>query len=318
MTKTGLVYEDRTCALPGCAVVFTPLRRNQKFCCPAHGSQHANARRTLHGLEAVFMQPRKFETYPVKLQEDEKVIIVNDLQMPFHSIPVLEAVEKFWNDWQPDLEIYNGDILDYYEISDHDKNPSRLTNLQAEIDIGRLWVERRVEAVPNARRVWIDGNHEDRMRRWLWRHDPALSSLRALALPTLLGLDEYKMQYLMYGSRVDILGFLVEHGHRVSGGAVYSNGVAALNARDKGSSGMAGHSHRLEAFHFTDSRGSHTYYSNGCLCIQALEYKAFPNWQHGFSYGVAHKGQLHIVQVTIYPTGFRAEGEFYPILKGGK
>lgn len=42
-------HQPRTCALPGCDKEFTPTRKNQKYCSPAHSSKASNARRSQPG-----------------------------------------------------------------------------------------------------------------------------------------------------------------------------------------------------------------------------------------------------------------------------
>ncbi len=304
------------CILKGCEQPIPKGRR--KFCSTPHAQLNYNrSRKYSEDSETeLFWRPREFKEVGMdRLPDGYRVIIVNDLQRPFHAPRILEAVEKFWDDLAPDLEIYNGDIADFYLISDHDKNPSRRFNFQNELDDTHGWLYQRATANPHARRLWDDGNHEDRMRRWLWHHSAELASLRVLTVPELLGFEEMGIEWLSYGSRIRLLGFLIEHGNRVSGGGVYTNSVAPRMARDRGSSGMCGHTHKLGKYPWTDSQGTHAYYENGCLCQTEMEYMAFPNWQHGFSYGVVHRNKLHVVQVSIYPDGFYAEGEFYPIVK---
>jgi len=240
------------------------------------------------------------------------VLIVNDLHRPFHDQPTLRAVEKFWDDFQPDLEIYDGDIADLYTISRFDKNPSRRFRLKDELKDTRGWLFERAEAVPDADRIWIDGNHEDRLRRWLWRFGEELKSLEELDLDKLLKLDELKATYLPYMSVVDFLGFRIEHGFKASASKAYPINVSRYMAIATGSSGLCGHSHHYSTYAWTDARHSHSYIENGCLCRMDLDYAPFPNWQHAFTYGVVHCGKIHLVPVQIYSTGFHANGEFYP------
>ena len=107
-----------------------------------------------------FDKPRKFETRRLKLDNNVKVLVLGDLQIPFQDNPSLSAIGRFAADYMPDLEIYNGDVLDAYSISSFDRNPSRLFNLQRELDMTYRWLRSRVTANPDARRIYIGGNHE--------------------------------------------------------------------------------------------------------------------------------------------------------------
>jgi hypothetical protein len=270
------------------------------------------AKSSLEREQALFVEPRLFEELAIDQAPDGyKIIVVNDVQIPFEDRKTVAAVERFWDDFKPDLEIYNGDIFDFYSISMYDKNPTRRFKLQDELDAARSWLYRRAEANPNARRIEDDGNHEDRLRRWLWKFGEELSGLRALELNALLGFDELGIEHLAYGSVIDFLGYRIEHGNKSSTSKAYPVNVSRFMAIATGSSGLCGHTHRFSTYSWTDARGSHSYVENGCLCQFGLEYAPFPNWQQAFTYGVVHNNKVHLVPVMIYADGFRAEGEFY-------
>ena len=65
-----------------------------------------------------FETPREFTVLNIDdAPDDYKIIVVNDTQIPFQDPKTLRAVHKFWDDFQPNLEVYNGDIIDLYSIS---------------------------------------------------------------------------------------------------------------------------------------------------------------------------------------------------------
>ncbi len=261
-----------------------------------------------------FERPRKFEVLKIPEAPDgAKIIVVNDTQIPFQDVATLEAVQHFWDDFAPDLEIYNGDIIDFYSISDFIKDPSRTFKLQDELDEAYQWMFSRAEANPNARRILIQGNHEDRLRRFLAKAGPELSSLTSLEFESLMRLDDLQMETISYRSQVDFLGFLIEHGWKASGGGTpYPINVSRFMASKTGSSGLCGHTHRISLYGWANANGSHSYIENGCLCRMDLEYAPFPNWQQAFSFGVVQNNKVHMNLVQIYPDGFRTEGEWYP------
>ena len=303
-----------TCAHDGCCT-FQATNTSTRYC-PEHDcarkvrTEYHRSRDTVPDL---FDQPLEFKTLPFKrLPDGFTVLIAGDLHIPFQDTPTLECVERFWNDLKPNLEILGGDLADFYAISPFDTNPSRAFSLQDELDTVRGWLEKRANKNPNAKRVFLEGNHEDRLRRWLWRHGSDMSSLRALTVEELLGLKELNYQHLTYRSVVDLLGCRIEHGYRASRSAAMPQNVAQLMARATNSSGICHHTHRVNAVHWTDSRGSHSYRENGCLCRMDLEYAPFPNWQHAVTWGVVHKNKLHLQTATIHPEGMRCEGVFYP------
>jgi len=302
----------RVCAYDGCCE-FEAASWNQKYCpvCKCKRKAENEAKRVTD-TDDPFANPRRFEEVHITGMDDKsKIMIVGDLHTPFQDKKTLTAIEHFWDEFQPDLEIYNGDIGDFYSISTFDKNPSRLFDFQKELDAVRAWLNHRAEKNPGARRILDDGNHEDRMRRWLWKKGPELSSLRSLDLDALLGLDELQMERLAYNSVIDLLGYRIQHGNKTSKSNAYPVNVSRYMAVGTGSSGLCGHTHRFSQYAWTDSRGSHSYIESGCLCRFDMEYSPFPNWQQAFTYGVVYNNKVHLVPVQIYSDGFRAEGEFY-------
>jgi len=303
--------EKRRCAWDGCCE-FVPHSWNHYYCRECGCKRKAENAARRQNDDAKFEQPREFKELPIRSAPDGyKVLIINDLHRPFHDVASLTAIEHFWADFKPDLEIYNGDIADFYCISNYDKNPSRRFHLQDEMDDTAAWLERRAKANPSARRIFIDGNHEDRLRRWLWRHGTEVSSLRALTVEEQLKLKDSGFEHLDYMSVVNLLSFRIEHGYKATASKAYPVNVSRWMAIATGSSGLCGHTHHHSKYSWTDSRGSHSYIENGCVCRLDMDYAPFPNWQHGFCTGVVHRNKIHLSPVLIYPDGFRAENEFY-------
>lgn len=307
------MLEKRVCAFDACCS-FVPHSYNHFYCQEHHCKRKAeNAKKRITDADQ-FEQPRQFKELSIRSAPDGyKVILLGDLHRPFHDQKTLAAVERFWTAFKPNLEIYAGDIADLYTISQYDKNPSRRFRLQDEFDETAAWLESRVKA-NSARRIFINGNHEDRLRRWLWRYGHELNSLRCMEIADQFRLKELGFEHLDYGSVVDLLGYRVEHGFKTTQSKAYPLNTSRWMAIATGSSGLCGHTHHFSMYSWTDARGSHSYIENGCLCRMDMEYSPFPNWQHSFSIGTVHRNKLHLTPVPIYPGhGFRAEGEFYAL-----
>ena len=303
-----------TCAYDGCCT-FETANPSTKYCQGHDCGSRARTEyhRDRERADTLFDQPLEFRTLSFKrLPDGFSVIVVNDLHIPFQDSATVACVESFWDRFKPDLEIYAGDIVDCYQLSVFSANPSRQFSLQDEFDATESWLRSRVQKNPNARRIYMEGNHEDRLRRWMWKLGPAVNSLRSNTIEEQLKLKELEFEHLTYRSLVRILGCEIQHGYRASRSAAMPQNVAQLMARATNSSGVCGHTHRVNQVHWTDTRGSHSYRENGCLCRMDLEYAPFPNWQHSFSFGVVHKNKLHVQTVSVYPEGMRAEGVFYP------
>ena len=116
-------YSKRFCNYDQCCE-FEPRSWNQIYCVDCRCKRKVENERKRADEVASFEKPREYTTLKIpKAPNGYKVLIVNDTQIPFQDVRTLEAVEKFWADFQPDLELYNGDIMDFYSISTFDKNP---------------------------------------------------------------------------------------------------------------------------------------------------------------------------------------------------
>ena len=61
--------------------------------------------------------------------------VVNDVHVPYHDKVAISLACKVLAWWKPEVLIYNGDLLDFYDLSRYDKNPGRQYRLQDEIDL---------------------------------------------------------------------------------------------------------------------------------------------------------------------------------------
>lgn len=254
----------------------------------------------------------RFERLKVPTRSGERWIVLNDTQFPFHDVPTLTAVTRFMDDFEPHIIVLNGDIFDFYEMSTFDQNPERKFRLQDEIDIGRKVIDRWADRHNRAKRILICGNHEDRIRRQIWKN-PRFAGIRGLELQELLSPDK-AWDVLPYGSQVQIAHMLIEHGDKATAKAGYSAWGMFMK---RGMSGIMGHTHRAAKIERRDERAEHRlfYIENGCLCSLKPEYGPLPDWQHAFSYGFINNGSVHANLVDVLEDGFREEGRWYR--KGG-
>lgn len=263
-----------------------------------------------------------FEGYqavkPITIPKDKegaRSIYLSDLQIPFVDWPAMKLVEHFMEDWQPDRIFYVGDIADFYGISKFDKNPARRFRLKHERAWVREMLDRHKQMVPNAEQTWLDGNHEERIVRYLWERAPELADLDdedtgepIMGIPALFGLNKRGIQYTSYAGHVDYLGFLITHGNLLSKHSSYT--AKQMSERFR-SSGLSAHSHRLGMYNWTGIAGPQAWYENGCLCRMDPEYMHNPNWQLGFHIGVVVDQKVHVLPGIIFGRKLYIEGKVY-------
>jgi hypothetical protein len=221
---------------------------------------------------------------PLKLdtaKEKVTVPILHDTHNPYHDAETLALVERFLQDIEFPYLLYGGDNNDFYGISRFDKNPARVDRLQEDIDSTKAMFYRHSKLFPNTEKILIGGNHEDRLRVFLWSNAAALSSLRCLGVPELFRLSDYGIDYVPYEQGLMINNsFLVLHGNIAS---VHSGYTAKRMYEKHGGCGICGHCHRLGSFYKRDRFGTWGWWENGCLCHLNPDWIKNPNWVQGFS-----------------------------------
>lgn len=210
-----------------------------------------------------------------KENKKQKIVQINDLHIPFHDKNTLEVFYKFLKDVKVDKIIIAGDLLDFYELSTFDKDPMRKFTIQEEIDKCYEVLKKLKEYCSEIH--FIKGNHEDRLRRFLWKN-PSLASIKVLELSKLLNLDTLGIEY--HDFEYVYRKFRFTHGTIVR---QESGATAKAELLKYGGSMASGHTHRLAMYIKTDARGTVGAYEGGCLCELTPEYiQGTPNWQQGF------------------------------------
>lgn len=147
----------------------------------------------------------------------KKCVVLPDMQMGFYSdadgvvhathddaaIDVALQIVKYL---KPDLVIFNGDNLDFPELSKYRLSPAFVRTTQASIDrAGLLAAQVRAAAGPDCEIRWLEGNHEMRISNYIIDNAVAAFGLKkanapkdwpVLSIPFLCRFDEYGIDYL--------------------------------------------------------------------------------------------------------------------------
>jgi len=219
--------------------------------------------------------------------EYEKTVFVPDIHAPYIDGNAFRCMLAFLKVFKPEHIFVIGDVLDFYQLSKFIKNPSRMMDLQTDIDAAHLALRQIRKAAPTAKIRLLKGNHEARLQKFLWSTAAELVSLRDLTVPHLLNLDDLNIEWIETGSTV-FHGFLIKHGNVVRS----RSGYTATGEREKaGISGVSGHTHRLSQIYNTNYTGMTTWVECGCLCRLDPEYAEgqIVDWQHGLAFGFYKK-----------------------------
>lgn len=223
-----------------------------------------------------------------------KFIVLSDIHFPYQDDKALKAVYKFLEQHPVDTIILNGDILDFYDVSSFDKDPERINSLQKEINLAQKFFKKlRDYLSPIGRIVFVKGNHEQRIERYLKKH-PELYSLDVLKLPNLLGLDKFNIEYKDKGFKLGSLKII--HGTIVR---KYAGYTAKAEMEKHDCSGISAHVHRLSCYYYRTPERYLAWYESGCLCNLNPEYVDNPNWSQGFLYGYVEKDSFAVTPIPI-------------------
>jgi len=207
--------------------------------------------------------------------------LTSDWHAPFYEPRAFASLLMELHRWQPTHVALVGDIIDFYPLSTHLRSPLRMHQLQEELDQAANLIHIMRNYAPQARFYFLLGNHEERLRKFLWR-TPELVSLRALSLDALLGLSREKIELVDTPALFVSREFTLTHGR-------YSRkrgGHSAHAELDRyGTSGASGHTHRRAAIARRFAHKTLTWLELGCVCQLTAEYDPYPDWQHG--YGIA-------------------------------
>jgi len=239
-----------------------------------------------------------------------KAVILGDFHDPYADVRTNKLVENFVWEQQPDRVVFNGDLNDYYQVSDFDKDPKRLGQLQDDLDITTNRFERYRERLPDAEFDFTEGTHENRWFKWLRKHAPALAGLRANSIEEMYKLDKYGVTYIPFerGMLVNDT-FLILHGDIVT---KHSGATARAQFEKQGHNGICNHTHRGGSFYKNDRFGIYGWYENFCMCRLDPDWLPNPNWVQGFS--VVHfapTGRYYVEQVPIIDHEFIYGGKIY-------
>ncbi|MCK5308046.1 MAG: hypothetical protein KAJ73_05490 [Zetaproteobacteria bacterium] len=243
--------------------------------------------------------------------EGYRVAFPTDEHHPYSDELARSVALQIVQDFKPHLLTSGSDAIDFYTISKFEKDPYRGKTIQAEINAFQVAQREWNSAAPEARKVFIAGNHEDRLRRWVWRHSD-MAGLDALLLQNLLGLDALGVEYEeemfseSYGkSEIDLGRLLIKHGTLVRKHSAYTaRGELEKEFYDVPVL-FTGHTHRGGDHFATLRRGVHRAVECFCLCNMDPAYVDRPNWQQGLVIATIY-GTL--VQVEPIPISETANG----------
>lgn len=242
----------------------------------------------------------------------KKVLIVSDAHHPYVDKKAWELLLTVAKDLKPDTVVTMGDFADFYAVSDHSKDASRLDRFEDEIES----VNKALSQLDDLRakeKIFIAGNHCDRLQRYLNNRAPELHSL--VSVPQLFNLRKRGWRYIPYKQSVSLGKLNLTHDTGSSGRNAVFQALSTFQHNV-----VIGHVHRVQMCVEGNAVGTaHVGATFGWLGDKdAVDYmhrvKVNRDWAHGF--GVAYiesNGNVHIQPIVIVDYKCVVNGKLYKV-----
>lgn len=268
----------------------------------------------------------------------KKCVIVPDAQIGYyrnregnleatHDEKAIQIAIELIKYVKPSAVVCVGDNLDLPEMGKYLTTPAYQQTTQAAIDRAALLCAQIRAAAPSAEIVWLAGNHEERMPKYLLTNAAAAYGLRkgnipeswpVLSVPYLCRMDEYGVEYRPGYPASDYWineKLRVIHGDRVKS----SGSTANVYLNNEKTSVIYGHIHRIETAFKTreDFDGPRTIMaaSPGCLAridgavpstkggvdLDGRPLVRYENWQQGIAVVTYENNRDHKFSYEVMP-----------------
>ena len=266
----------------------------------------------LFDIEVEGPVPDPYPTVPERFYEPShsgellRVLFIPDCHLPFHHQANFDLMLRAAGAFRPDIVVVLGDLHDFYAVNAHGKSPVRNNSLKQEVLEASRYL-RQIEQLTEGKLIYIEGNHEDRFRRYVEGRAPDLFGMTSVR--EILGLDK-RWVWVPYTKSYRLGKLHLTH----------DTGTAGRNAARQAmdvfqGSAVIGHTHRMEMSFMGNADGPP---SVGCMfgwlgdpvhADYMHEVQARRNWVQGFGVGYMRPdGVVHLVPCPIVDKAVVIEG----------
>lgn len=243
-------------------------------------------------------------------------LCIPDCHIPYEDPRAYALMLDVAQDVDPDEIVILGDYADFYNVSSHGKSPGILETLQDEISACLFRLGQLADMYPKAKKVFIQGNHEYRLERFINNHAKELFGI--ITTEDILELSSFGFEYVPYGPNqlYPVLGSRLHARHEpLSGGIHVAHGTVTKALK----SVIFGHTHRIQESQIVAIDGeNYRGISAGWLGNKyhdVFNYvKHHHQWALGFSIvtalnnGLWFNDLIHIIDYKCVTNGFLYEG----------
>ncbi len=228
---------------------------------------------------------------------EERILFVPDCHWPYCDRAAWGVMLRCAAKIRPTRIVVLGDFLDFFQCSSHDSDPRRYTSVQSDLQSANRALDE-LDSLGATHKHFIEGNHEFRLLKYLWKRAPAL--LESMKLPELLRLGDRQWTWTPYRQHLQVGDVWVTHDTGHAGAWAHQR-----SGNDFMASTVIGHTHRLATLSFGNSLGQRfvTAMFGWLGSVPEADYlhmaKRMKDWSHGFGIGWQYNGHVHLQAVPI-------------------
>lgn len=279
------------------------IRATIRYYRGANGEHHRQLLKTRDFIDYnPFKLPESFseDWFPFKITGVKTLGVVSDIHIPYHDLPAVYCALEYFKKCNVDCILLNGDIIDAYQISNHEKDP-RKRHLAEEIEDCKIFLTALRKEFPSVRIIYKLGNHEERFEKYMMIKAPELLNIPEFELSNIMGFEALKIEQQTCDKQILTFQSLnIIHGHEIGKSFIPAvNPARGLYLRAKTST-ICGHFHRGSEHTERDLNGKISkYWSMGCLCTLNPRWMPINNWSHGATIVRSDEDDFHVENFSI-------------------
>jgi predicted phosphodiesterase len=230
--------------------------------------------------------------------------------VPYEDKRAFDLMLNVLRGWGPDTVIILGDFGDFYPVSAHSKDPARSGQLADEIHAinGRL---DQLDALGATEKHFVEGNHENRLSRYLADKAPELFGM--VGVEDLFGLNRRGWTFTPYKQSLTVGRVNFTHDCGNAGAQAHSKALDTFQGNV-----VIGHTHRMAISYIGNAQGTtHVGAMFGWIGdVNRVDYmhrvQALRAWHLGFGAGYQEaSGTVHLQPVPMIDYRVVLEGKLY-------
>lgn len=239
------------------------------------------------GRTTLILRMKDAEIKNLKKNKTDGILFLYDIHIPHHDkMAVNASIDFARNNYNIVKIVLGGDIMDCESLSKFDKSKNTVS-FSTEIEETKKFLTELRMTFPNAEIVYIMGNHEERLEKYIIKNAPELQGV-ADSIPLLLDFKAHNILFVdnrriksKYGMFYKVRNFTIIHGHELGICPIISPAHKFLEkAKDNL---ILGHIHTSDEKVSTTIDGKIIRcYSVGTLAKLSPMYMPFNSWVQGF------------------------------------